>query len=323
MTAPADIIFFVGVSTASSQIMRVFPDWAEALGVSARIVGMDLAIGSPPESYRAVVERIAGEERACGALITSHKAALFEHARQLFDQLDGYAELCREVSCISRRAGSLVGLAKDPITARLALQDMLGLDPWARSEGQVVCLGAGGAGVAICVALMAFDPPPARIVLADVDPARIEVAGGVRRRLPSSSRVELRLAAGPEDNDRLIASVPPGSLVINATGMGKDLPGSPVTRAVQFPRDGIAWDLNYRGDLPFLDAARRARAARRLRVLDGWRYFVHGWTQVIAEVLDVPIDRERLDLLVRLAERHGGASSEQRTRTAGRNDAES
>jgi shikimate dehydrogenase len=158
---------------------------------------------------------------------------------------------------------------------------------------------------------MAFDPPPARIVLADVDPARIELAEGVRRRLPSSSRVELRLAAGPEDNYRLIASVPPGSLVINATGMGKDLPGSPVTRAVQFPQDGIVWDLNYRGDLAFLDAARRARAARRLRVFDGWRYFVHGWTQVSAEVLGVPIDRERLDLLARLAEPHGGASSEQ------------
>ena len=53
--------------------------------------------------------------------------------------------------------------------------------------------------------------------------------------------------------------------------------------------DGIAWDLNYRGELVFLEQARAQRAARRLTVVDGWTYFIHGWTQVIAEVFHVAI----------------------------------
>jgi shikimate 5-dehydrogenase len=72
---------------------------------------------------------------------------------------------------------------------------------------------------------------------------------------------------GPGDNDAVLAGLAAGSLVVNATGLGKDAPGSPLTDAARFPADAVAWDLNYRGDLVFL----------------------HGWTQVIAEVFDVVI----------------------------------
>ena len=30
--------------------------------------------------------------------------------------------------------------------------------------------------------------------------------------------------------------------------------------------------------------------SRNLRVEDGWLYFLHGWTQVIAEVLHIDLD---------------------------------
>ena len=74
------------------------------------------------------------------------------------------------------------------------------------------------------------------------------------------------------------------------------------TRRV-FPEGGVAWELNYRGDLVFLDQARRQQAARAAsQVEDGWTYFLHGWTQVIAEVfhLEFPtsgpgFDRHRAD----------------------------
>jgi shikimate 5-dehydrogenase len=81
----------------------------------------------------------------------------------------------------------------------------------------------------------------------------------------------------------------PGSLVINATGLGKDAPGSPLMDAGVFPERAVVWDLNYRGDLVFLDQARRQQRERSLRIEDGWTYFIHGWTQVIAEVFDVAI----------------------------------
>jgi hypothetical protein len=49
------------------------------------------------------------------------------------------------------------------------------------------------------------------------------------------------------------------------------------------------WDLNYRGELVYLDQARLAGQHRSLQVEDGWIYFLHGWTQVIAEVFDITI----------------------------------
>ena len=85
--------------------------------------------------------------------------------------------------------------------------------------------------------------------------------------------------------DELMAGLAPGSLVVNATGMGKDLPGCPLTEAALFPLRGVIWELNYRGDLEFLRLARSQQAERRLQVEDGWLYFLHGWTQVIAQVV--------------------------------------
>ena len=97
----------------------------------------------------------------------------------------------------------------------------------------------------------------------------------------------------------------------NTRCLGKDAPGSPLTGAERFPENGIAWDFNYRGDLLFLRQARAHAAARRLRVEDGWVYFIHGWTRVIAEVFhcDIPSEGPEFETLSRLAAgmRSGGA----------------
>ena len=102
-------------------------------------------------------------------------------------------------------------------------------------------------------------------------------------------------------NDALMAAMPDYSLVINATGMGKDTPGSPITNAGQFPRHGVAWEFNYRGELDFLHGALRQTASRNLTVEDGWLYFVHGWTQVIAQVLHVDLTSELFNRLEAIA----------------------
>jgi shikimate 5-dehydrogenase len=62
-----------------------------------------------------------------------------------------------------------------------------------------------------------------------------------------------------------------------------------LTGAAVFPLDGFAWEFNYRGELVFLDQARAQAKTRRLTVEDGWIYFIHGWTRVIAEVFHVNI----------------------------------
>jgi hypothetical protein len=63
----------------------------------------------------------------------------------------------------------------------------------------------------------------------------------------------------------------------------------------------VAREFNYRGELRFLHQALAQREARRLRVEDGWVYFLHGWTQVIAQVLHVSIEGALFDRLARAA----------------------
>ena len=107
----------------------------------------------------------------------------------------------------------------------------------------------------------------------------------------------------PEKNDVIVSALPDGSVVANATGLGKDAPGSPLTSGAVFPRNGCAWDFNYRGDLVFLDQARAQENRRNLSVEDGWVYFIHGWTRVMAEVfhIDIPTSGPAFDELSRIA----------------------
>jgi shikimate dehydrogenase len=102
-------------------------------------------------------------------------------------------------------------------------------------------------------------------------------------------------------HDRLLADLPARSLVVNATGMGKDLPGSPLGPDAAFPEAAVAWELNYRGELEFLRQAERQVETRGLTVEDGWDYFIHGWTAVMEEVFERPIADEELELLGREA----------------------
>ena len=105
------------------------------------------------------------------------------------------------------------------------------------------------------------------------------------------------------ENDRLLATLPSGSMVVNATGMGKDIPGSPLTGAAEFPREGIVWELNYRGPRPFYHQALAQKEGRGLRVADGWRYFLIGWAEIIAAVFQVEITPEQFARLAEVAER--------------------
>jgi shikimate 5-dehydrogenase len=99
-----------------------------------------------------------------------------------------------------------------------------------------------------------------------------------------------------------MAAMAPGSIVINATGMGKDRPGSPVTDAGLFPFSSIAWELNYRGELDFMHQALAQQESRHVQVEDGWLYFLHGWTQVIAQTFHIAMPDALFRRLARLAE---------------------
>lgn len=94
----------------------------------------------------------------------------------------------------------------------------------------------------------------------------------------------------PLFNDFLMERLSPGLLVVNATGMGKDLPGSPVTDDAVFSEGEIVWELNYRGELGFLKQACAQSADRQLKVVDGWYYYLVGWAALVSRVFEVEID---------------------------------
>jgi shikimate 5-dehydrogenase len=302
-TAPT--FYFIGVTTGRSSSRAMFPLWMEALGrPDVRLEGIDMEIHAAPERYRGVVAHIKREPMALGALVTTHKIDLLEAARDLFDELGPFARLTNEVSSIARDGGNLVGRATDPVAGGLSLDAILGQNYFARTGGHVLLLGAGGSAVALSLHLIQKPRPadrPRRIVVVNRSAGRLERLRLMAAQFNSDIQFEYIQNIIPQRNDRIMATLPPGSLVINATGMGKDTPGSPLTGEAPFPQNGVAWELNYRGDLDFLQQARAQQAAQTLTVADGWDYFVHGWSQVISHVLHVQIDPPLFTYLSQLA----------------------
>lgn len=262
-------MYFVGVTTAQSSIHRIFPAWVRSAGLDdAVLAGIDLAIDAPAADFRRAVEMIRMDPACWGALVTTHKIPVFEHARDLFTEFDPDAERLGEVSCIVRRASRLRGEAVDTLTAALALR-AIGCR-WPLPA--VLILGAGGAAIALATVL-AREWPSTEVVLTDLSQDRLDRAGRL-------TRARCLPAAPNGANDRQLEAMPPGALIVNATGMGKDRPGSPIGPQARFPRGTVAWDFNYRGDLQFLEAAR----AQGIRAVDGWEYFLHGWSQIMSHV---------------------------------------
>lgn len=305
LPAPANrpTMYFIGVTTGQSSIMRLFPIWAEALGIDGVIVGIDIAIHAPQEDYRRVVEFIKADPMSMGALVTTHKIDLLAACRDLFEYLDPYARLFGELSSISKKDGQLRGHAKDPISVGLALDAFLPEGHWRKYPKAEVCvLGAGGSALAVSAYLAEEKhggDVPARIHMTNRSAPRLSEAVNILK----GSRVPLsfHLCPEPKLNDAVVEQLPPGSMVVNATGLGKDRPGSPLTDICRFPEAGVAWEFNYRGTLEFMHQAEAQQEIRGLTIEDGWTYFIHGWTQVIAEVFHTDITGERLALCDRLA----------------------
>ncbi|WP_407359943.1 shikimate dehydrogenase family protein [Microbacterium sp. LBN7] len=292
---------FVGVTTGASSIMEVFPRWAAHLGIPSRIVGIDVPLDADPETYRRVVRFFTDDPLSLGALVTTHKLNLFQASRDLFDEIGESAAQLDEISSISKRDGRLLGHAMDDVTSGLAYDAIVG-----EADDEVLLLGAGGSSLALTLHLhrkhRAGGGVPRRIVVTNRRPGRIDEMRAFHERIGFALPIEYVVAPEPTVNDAALATMAPRSTVINATGLGKDRPGSPLTDAARFPDGAVAWDFNYRGDLVFLDQA-RAQADRGIRAVDGWFYFLHGWTRVIAQVFDIaiPTSGPAFDELSRIA----------------------
>jgi shikimate 5-dehydrogenase len=286
-------VLFVGISTGGSLVHRVFPRWAESLGIDAALEGVDLPAATPDRVYRALAERIRDDGDVLGAVITSHKLGMHRAARGLLDAADPYVDALGEINTIAVRGGAATAHARDPLAIAGVLPGITG----GRLPREVLCLGAGGAGLALLVSLLverdgaALRPRaavPQRIVMSDARADRRQAVETLLRALPTTPA---DVAAVPaQHNDAALAALGDGALVVNATGLGKDAPGSPVASHARFPRGAVVWDANYRGALGFLATARAQAERRALRVHDGWSYFVQGWAQALGPIFGVSVD---------------------------------
>lgn len=292
-SATKPTLYFIGVTTGQSSIMRVFPEWAKFLNLGdVEICGMDFPLHADPEAYRKAVTFIKNDPLSMGALVTTHKLDLFTACVDLFDVIDSHAEVMNEVSCISKRGSQLVCDAKDPISSGLTMDGFLPEHFFDSSKGALFCMGAGGSTIAITWYLLQQSRGsnrPSSIVVSDPVQLRLDHIQQFHEQIGSDIPIDYLVVPAHKDNDQILSELPSKSLVINATGLGKDRPGSPLSSAATFSDHAVIWDLNYRGELIFLDQARAQQTEQSLQVEDGWTYFIHGWTQAIAEVFHVTI----------------------------------
>jgi len=298
-------MYFIGVTTEKSSIMKLFPKWAEALGLKDVLIkGIDLPIHAPDEVYRKAVDFLKNDPLSMGALVTTHKIDLFNACKDMFDFIDPYAEALSEVSSLSKKDGKFCAYAKDPISSGLALEHFVPPNFWKEYGGEVVLLGAGGSSLAMTLYFAKEshgDNIPKKVILCNRSVPRLESAKKHLESVAHRFPIEYIHNPTPKENDLTIAGLPPYSLVVNATGLGKDMPGSPTTDEIEYPKNSLVWEINYRGDLIFMYQANAQKEKKNLLVEDGWEYFIHGWTQVISEVFQIPIVNETLERLSSIA----------------------
>ena len=241
--------------------------------------------------------------------MTTHKIDLLAAASDLFDALGPYAQTRQEVSSTAKDDGKLVGRATDPVAGGLSVGDGIGPGQVGGSGGHLLIFGAGGSAVALTLHVIQkcrCADRPERIVVVNRSAARLARLRLMVEGVTGSGGPNIQFSyiqnSVPKRNDEILAGLPAGSVVINATGMGKDTPGSLLCADAPFPHHGVIWELNYGGELDIMRQAETQQAARSLTVADGWDYFTHGWAQVNSHVLQVKIDPFLFAHLSELAE---------------------
>ncbi len=304
-TKPAMI--FIGVTTGKSSINKVFPPWAQRLGLGdCELRGMDFPLHADPARYREAVQFIKRDPLTRGALVTSHKIDLCAASRDEFDAFEPISAALGEVSSLFKRDGKLHARAVDPWTVGYSLDAFIPASYWRDTGAEALILGAGGSATALAWHLCRPEfgaNRPSRVHIANRSLPRLHHVRDLHASWQGGVPLDTHHVPRPELADALLPKLPPGSLVVNATGLGKDAPGSPLTAAAVFPERARVWEFNYRGDLIFLDQARAQARSRHLQIEDGWVYFLHGWTRVISDVfaVDIPTRGPVFDELSKIA----------------------
>ncbi|MGK5739962.1 hypothetical protein [Micromonospora sp. URMC 103] len=294
------LILFVGIDTGGSLVHTVFDRWAAVLGRPWVLRGVNLPPDTPAATYRRLVHTMRDNPAVHGAVVTAHKLRLHRACAADIDVADPLVGLTHEVNALATADGTVTAYAQDPVALSHVLPGLLPAD---RAGLDVLCLGAGGAATALLLTLhldvtgggAARLTPPARVTFTDTRPEALADLRRVADRAGVAASLSYVAVSDLADNDALLAGLATPALVVNATGLGKDAPGSPLTDKAPFGTGMVAWDMNYRGDLGFL----RQAAGTGARPVDGWDYFVAGWAAALTAVAAIPLTG---DLLTRLAD---------------------
>jgi shikimate 5-dehydrogenase len=244
------------------------------------LIGVDMPAVAPDHRYRALVTKVRDDVSCAGVQVTSHKVRLYRAASSVIDRYSEDVSYLEEVGGLLVRTGTVTAVSPDAMALRRELMMVLGHRP----KREIVILGGGGAARAIAF-IAAELQKVSKVSITEADDARRLALGRWLGRLKAGNP-SLELNAFPADaNDNLVSSATGGAVIINATGLGKDSPGSPLSDHAPFPCDGVAWDLNYRGERHFLTQASRQATERRLAVRDGFSYFVDNWTCFLESAL--------------------------------------
>ena len=224
-----------------------------------------------------------------GGLVTSHKASLFRYGRSCFAEVSRIAEALEEISTIYKRknCSGLFGEALDtvsivPVAEEVTVRNV----HWMAGSKEVVILGGGGAGIALVYALCNIPTRPRQISVVERNEERVNFLRKVVADATLFTVEGIKIIRWA-DADNVLREAGERPLIVNATGMGKDVPGSPVKDVHNIPFGSTLWDFNYRGELDFLKNAQQLASQERLLLVDGWDYFISGWMHAMCRIFHV------------------------------------
>lgn len=162
----------------------------------------------------AILEFLQDEYNARGAFVAGQASQFLDEASDAYDEIDDACLLLGEVGVIARRPGRLRAAAPRLEAAMRTMDRMLPAD-----TAELLIFGAGpdARAVAAAVSLGNCNARPKKVTIASTDAKGL---ADVRQRIEGRTRqgeLEVRHVESHLEHDRLLALMPPGSAVINAS----------------------------------------------------------------------------------------------------------
>ena len=286
MREPNHRIVVVGPNAALSEAAAVFDDWAEALDLPDwELVTVPLATDAGRDAVQAALAGARATSVRGVVVRGGSRLSVFEYGGPLVRAADDAVRRFGAVSCLLPTDGGWDGYALDPVATVRVLDRVAGVQYWSSvTSADAVVLGAGSTGRILALSLLQLSPGPRRVLVTDVAQSRLDALIELARERGVSERLVTRRVTGAAGNDDVLDLAAEASLVVNATGIGHESYGSPVTEAAQLPLRGIVWELNHEGPLEFLESVNRQADDLLLRVHDGWDLSLETWAEALSRI---------------------------------------